>query len=246
MNKCKNCGSEVKELYCGHCGQLAVLERITFYYIWHGIVHFFTHAERGFLFTSWQMLVAPGKMVTNFIAGKRKKYQPPVSYYLIWIGIYILALYMIEKFFGQEKVISFGSYFGPNEQTKYAISHLNIVLTALLPIQALYVYLVLVKKLYNYFETLVTIIYCIGTVLMLQFVFAVVAIPFYMVSGDAIKIQISDILKILYIGWFMFDFAQRLPIKHKFIRAMVVMILAFGTFTAWRLLVFPTIAKMFF
>lgn len=192
------------------------------------------------------MLVAPGHTVINFIKGRRKNYQPPISYYLIWIGIYILALYSTEKFFGEDKVISFVGYFGPEEKTKYAISHMNIVLTVQLLFQALYVYLVLAYRIYNYFEALVAVLYSIGTILLLQFVFVIMGISFYLLSGISMNIRITDILKVLYIGWFMFDFTKLLPVKYKFMRAMVVMILAFGTFTVWKLFVFPKVAELFF
>ena len=246
MKVCKNCGAKVNDIFCGHCGERAETERITFHYIWHGLVHFFTHAEKGFLFTSWQMLVAPGKTVKNFIEGKRRNYQSPISYYLIWNAVYILLLYIVGRSFGMNKVVNFTDYFGPSEKTQYALSHLNIVLTALLPFQALYVYLIHVHGVYNYFESMVAVFYAIGTVLILQFAFVVFTIPVSLVGGVSTDIRLSDILKVLYIGWFMIDFVKQLPVKHKFIRAMTVMLLAFGTFTAWRLYVFPTIAEWFF
>ena len=234
------------DAYCSHCGQKAKAERITFSYIWHGLVHFFTHAEKGFLFTSWRLLMAPGRTVKNFIEGRRINYQAPVSYYLIWNAFYILLLYIVGKSFGENKAVDFAQYFGPSEKTHYALSHLNIVLTALLPFQALYVYLVLVYRVYNYFESLVAVFYAIGTVLLLQFAFVALAIPVYLLSGVSTDIRLSDILKVLYIGWFMIDFVKLQPVKHKFIKAIVVLLLAFGTFTAWRLYVFPTVAELFF
>ncbi|MGB3077308.1 MAG: hypothetical protein WBB36_18420, partial [Chitinophagales bacterium] len=71
MNHCKNCGHPVKDLYCGHCGQKLILDRITFGYLWSELFHFFTHIEHGFIFTSFKMLTAPGKTVSAFIDGKR-------------------------------------------------------------------------------------------------------------------------------------------------------------------------------
>jgi hypothetical protein len=75
MTFCKNCGEKVVGNYCSHCGQKTVEKRISFHYIWHEALHFFTHFEKGFLFTSWSMLTKPGKVVTDFVKGKRKIYQ---------------------------------------------------------------------------------------------------------------------------------------------------------------------------
>ena len=67
------------DVFCKHCGQNADIGRISWKYIWHEVIYFFTHMEKGFLFTSRQMVVSPGKSVKEFMEGKRKNYQPPVS-----------------------------------------------------------------------------------------------------------------------------------------------------------------------
>jgi len=246
MKTCKNCGALTNGLYCSNCGQKPVPERITLHYIWHEMVHFFTHAEKGFFFTSLQLVKAPGQVIKNFIEGKRKNYQKPVSYYLIWIGVYSLILYLFEKSFGENKVVSFAEYFGPGETTKVAISHLNIILTLLVPIQAIYVYFFLMNRRYNYVEALVVILYGIGTVIFLHVVFVLMILIQYLFTGKSISILWSDILKVLYIAWLMIDLAKALAIKWKYARAITAMLLLMGTFTAWRLYVSPTFTNIFF
>ena len=246
MITCKNCGRINSGTYCSNCDQKLVVERITIQYIGHALVHFFTHAEHGFLYTSWGMLKAPGRIAINFINGKRKSYQTPISYFLIWNAIYLLLLYSVEKSFGDNKVIDFAGYFGESEKTRFALSHLNIILTAMLPLQALFIYLFIMRRRYNYMEALVVIFYAIGTVIMLQVVYAVLAIPVYMLSGLSINIRYSDILKILFISWFVFDLVKLFPLKYKVIRAILVVVLIFGTFTVWRSFVYPSIAEFFF
>src|SRR6478735_4061121 len=132
MSFCKNCGEKVIGNYCSHCGQKILEERISFHYIWHEALHFFTHFEKGFLFTSWSMLVKPGRVVTDFVKGKRKIYQPPVSFFLIWITMYLLLLYIVQKIFGENVVIDYKEYFGPTSTTKFAISHLSFVILAII------------------------------------------------------------------------------------------------------------------
>lgn len=246
MKTCKNCGALTNGLYCSNCGQKPVPERITFHYIWHEIVHFFTHTEKGFFFTSWNLLKTPGLVVKDFIDGRRKNYQKPVSYYLIWIGLYSLILYFFEKAFGENKVVSFANYFGPGETTKFAISHLNIVLTLLLPVQAVYVYLLLMQNQYNYVEALVVMLYAIGTLILLQTVFVVMCLIYYLITGNSVSVLWSDILKLLYIGWLLIDLAKVLAVKAKYTRTVIAMLLLIGTFTAWRLYVSPGFANFFF
>ena len=246
MQVCKNCGTIVNGIYCVHCGQKAIVEKISFQYIWHGLIHFFTHAEHGFFYTTQQMIVNPGCAVKDFLEGKRKDHQTPVSYFLIWNAIYLLLLYIVGKSFGENQVVNFAEYFGPAEKTKFAVSHLNIVLILLLPFQALYIWLVIMFRNYNYFESFVAVLYAVGTLLLWQCVFVLLAIPVSLLTADSVNIQWSDIFKALYIGWFMFDFIKLLSIKYKAIRVVVVLLLIFITFTAWRLVVFPYVAELFF
>ncbi|HET9744984.1 MAG TPA: DUF3667 domain-containing protein [Chitinophagaceae bacterium] len=246
MQVCKNCGAQVIGTYCNRCGQKIALERISFHYIWHGLVHFFTHAEHGFFYTTRELIVAPGRAVKNFLDGKRKVHQTPVSYFLIWNAIYILLLYMIGKVYGENRVVNFAEYFGPEEKTKFAISHLNIVLIFLLPFQAFYLWLVILFRRYNYFEAFVAMLYAIGTLLLWQCVFVLMAIPVSLLTGKSVHIQWSDIFKALYIGWFMTDFVKQLPVKFKAVRVMTVLLLVFLTFTTWRIFVFPFVADLFF
>ena len=245
MKQCKNCGREFQDEYCSHCGQKAKVERITFVFIWHELLHFFTHIESGFFFTSWRMLISPGKTTTGFIEGKRKNYQSPISYFLIWIALYILLLYWIEKAFGENIVINYKEYFGPSSTTKLAISHLSLVLTIVIPFDALYLYLLVTQKFYNYFESMTAVIYALGTIILLQFAFAVIALLIHLVFSISVDLKISDILKLLYLAWFIIDFIKPFRVKIKFDRILVFIILAFGTFTLWRLYGVPGIARWF-
>ena len=245
MKVCKNCGTELSDLYCGHCGQKAKVERITLLFIWHEIVHFFTHIEKGFFFTTGSMLIRPGSTAKNFIEGRRKHYQQPVSYILIWAAIYILFLYWLEKWFGENVAINYKEYFGPQATTKFAISHLSILLAILIPFQALYLWLLVTKKKYNYVETAIAVIYSLGTLIMLQFVFAVIVFIIHIISGASVDLQYSDALKVLFLIWFITDFVKLYPVKMKLLRAIGFVILAFGTFTLWRLYGVPRVAGWF-
>ena len=146
--------------------------KINITFLCQEVFHFVTHLESGFLFTSFQMIVHPGQTAKNYIEGKRKNYQSPISYFLIWTTVFMLFLYLIEKIFGYNTVINYGDYFGPDADTRMAISNLSIVLTVVIPFQAFYLFLLVTKKTYNYFETMVATIYSLGTIIQFQFLFA--------------------------------------------------------------------------
>jgi hypothetical protein len=242
---CKNCGNIVHQKYCPHCGQKATVERITFHFLWHQLFHFFTHLEKGFLFTSYGMLLRPGKTVTDFIRGKRIIYQPPVSYFLVWIAIYALMLYCIREVFGEGVVIAYRNYFGSEVSTQYAINHLGIVLSILLPLFAFYIYLITSARLFNYAESLVTVLYALGTIILAQSLFAVLSVLGYLVTKNSFDLQVSDAFKVIYLSWFGFSFMKQLPLKHKFLRAVLFTVLCFGSFTLWRLMIYPQVSQWF-
>ena len=246
MEYCKNCGSQVNDVYCAHCGQRSRIERITFVHLLHEFFHFFTHIERGFLYTSWHMLIVPGKTVKEYIYGKRKTYQSPISYFFVWTTVYILVLYWIERRFGENAVIDYKQYYGPIATTRFALSHLSIVLIVMMPIDALYLWLLITRKQYYYFETIIAVIYVFGTVILLQFVFTVGAVIVHLLSSVSVNLWISDVLKLSYIIWFAFDLVKLFPVRHKFARATVFVILVFGTLTLWRMYALPPVIQMFF
>jgi hypothetical protein len=218
---CKNCGNIVHHKYCPHCGQKASVERITFHFLWHQLFHFFTHLEKGFLFTSVGMLLRPGKTVNEYIRGKRIIYQPPVSYFLVWIAIYALMLYLVKETFGEGAVIDYKNYFGSDVSTQYAINHLGIVLSILLPVFAFYIYLLTGTRLFNYAESLVVVLYVLGTIILAQAIF------------------------VIYLFWFGFSFMKQQPLKNRFLRAIFFTLLCFGSFTLWRMIIYPQLSARF-
>jgi len=242
---CMNCGNIVELEYCGHCGQKTIVERISFEYLWHELIHFFTHVEKGFLFTSIRLITRPGRTVIDFIHGKRKKYQRPVSYFLIWIAIYALLLFAVSKLFGEKKVIDYKNYFGSDVSTRYAINHLSIILSVLIPVFGFYIYLLSGRKLFNYAECLVAVIYTLGTIILLQSVFVIISIAYHMASNRALDLQLSDPFKIIYLFWFSYSFMKELPLKHGLLRSIAFTILCFGTFSMWRVIIYPMLAGQY-
>lgn len=240
---CKNCNKELIGPYCYQCGQKARTDRISFNYLLKEFLIFFTHIEKGFVHTTIQMLINPGLMVIRFLEGKRKSIQPPVSYFIIWTAVFIILLLATEFIFGKNEVISYNDYYGPGKSTDYAIRHLSYILVAIFPFISAYFWIVLSGFKYNYFESLVSVFYVIGTILLLQSVFVIICILIHLISGLTIDLILSDPLKVFLVSWFTINFLKHFEIKHKLIRGIIFVILSFGTFTFWRLFVYPSIAE---
>ena len=81
--QCENCGNAVTQRYCGACGQR--LEAPV-----HSLWHFsriatedLTHADSRVWRTLWALLFKPGYLTSEFLAGHRARYLPPVRLYLV-------------------------------------------------------------------------------------------------------------------------------------------------------------------
>ena len=246
MNRCKNCATELTDRYCPRCGQKASTDRITFAYVAREFFHALTDLERGFFHTSLRMLVAPGRTAKDFIDGKRSCHRSPVPYFLIWTTVYILFLYWTEAVFGKNAAIDYREYFGPDATTRFAISHLSVVLIAVMPFQTLYLWRLITHTQYHYVESMVATIYSLGTVILLQFTFSVSAVLVHTTTGATVDLQLSDVFKVGYLVWFTADFVRLFPVNHKPLRAAAFVVLAFGTFTLWRLYGLPTLMHVVF
>ncbi|HEX5625767.1 MAG TPA: DUF3667 domain-containing protein [Saprospiraceae bacterium] len=243
MESCKNCNTPLSGNYCSHCGQSAKAGRLDWSFIGSSILHFFTHLERGFLFTSWNMLLKPGTVVQDYVRGKRKSYQGPISYFLIWAAVTIILIWLNEILFGKDRALLYSGYYGGGKASDFASHNLSGVLAMVLPVFSLYFWLFCSARKYHYVESLVSVFFVIGTILMLQSAFVLLTITIYMVFKVPTDLDYSDPQKVVYLSWFCFSFLRNFPVHYKWLRGIAFIILAFGTFTAWRLIAYPWLAQ---
>jgi hypothetical protein len=172
VHKCRSCGTSGKGSYCSHCGQTFNTKKISIKELLRELFHFFTHIEKGFLYTLLQLIVAPGRMQLAYIEGKRNIHQKPFSMFLLCATITALFRYWI--FYAVTKcyhtdIISEANYFH---------QYLVITYIALIPVYVLITYLVFYKSGYNYAEVGVMMLYTIsicfliaGIMALLKFIF---------------------------------------------------------------------------
>lgn len=235
----------MQNAYCSHCGQKTSPERFSWTHLWKEIFHFFTHMDNGFLYTSLRMVQNPGQTVTEFIAGRRKIHQSPVSYFVIWTTVFILTLYVLTNVFGENTVIDYQDYFGPGATTNFALTHLSFILTFIIPVQALYLYILITRGTYNYVESLIIILYSVGTIILFQFVFALLAFFYFIAASMPVDLRLSDVFKAGYLVWLTISFLRLYPTTYTWLRGMAFILLAAGTFLAWRFIGVPHLVEYF-
>lgn len=89
---CLNCGSEVAERYCTHCGQENIEPHETF---GHLVSHFFqdiTHYDSKAWITIRDLLFRPGLLTKLYLSGKRQSFVNPIRMYVFVSFVFFLLL----------------------------------------------------------------------------------------------------------------------------------------------------------
>lgn len=95
---CLNCGTIVGERYCTHCGQENTEPKES---IGHLIGHFFadiTHFDSQIFTTLKDLILRPGFLTREYVAGRRVRYLNPIRMY-----IFISAIFFVVMFAGSEE-----------------------------------------------------------------------------------------------------------------------------------------------
>lgn len=171
MANCLNCGALLHGKYCSACGQKASVERLTFSVVLEEMLHFFTHFEKGFLHTLWSFLIHPGTTALNFLAGKRKQYQPPVSYLFICTGLYVLLHNYIINHYNYHLSAKILAKVNVNEQANILLrTHFTPFILAALIVNAYVIYLIIGRPKFNLAEIIILSLYGGGTYIAMLFV----------------------------------------------------------------------------
>lgn len=215
MTTCLNCGHTFEGKYCPECGQKSSVERLTIAVLLEDIVHFFTHLEKGFLFTTWNLLVRPGSTSLNYVSGKRKAYQKPVSYFLIWTGLYILIHNAIISYHHFQLVSGIVAELNIRDHGNLLFRrHFTLFIIPVILLSAVLLYYVMARPRYNFIEILTLCLYGAGTYFMMSLVSDIILGVFFTVNILALNVFFwQAILSTIYNFWFSFDFFSRLGLR---------------------------------
>lgn len=172
---CLNCGTPLADKYCPHCGQKATVERISWHHVLQEALHFFTHIENGFLATTGLLITKPGLLNKNYLDGKRKSYHKPISFLLIWITIYLLIYYFVNKFTHYDNLNTDTAFSNDPAVTAMITKYRSLLEILILPVTCLIGWLIVGWPNLNYFEVLNTGFYGFSFLFILlsaQFIFA--------------------------------------------------------------------------
>ncbi|MBE7174539.1 MAG: DUF3667 domain-containing protein [Williamsia sp.] len=67
------------------------MHRLTLHDILHDAVHYFVHVDRGFLQLLKSLATQTGVVAREYVSGKRRKYFPPLNFFLVAAAVYVFA-----------------------------------------------------------------------------------------------------------------------------------------------------------
>jgi len=177
---CKNCETlNYPDFnYCTNCSQKVNLHRINAHEIFHEIVHYFTHADKGIFQLIKELALKSGIVAKEYINGKRKKYFPPLNFFLLIAAIFVFIsnipkeevpldkqkenteLNSITNTAQKEKMIHL--YERKEKVNHFIRKYSNLMAMMALPLIAFFFWLFYKKENYNYTEHLVAGMYMLG------------------------------------------------------------------------------------
>lgn len=96
MIACKNCGCRTDARFCPDCGQSTAVKRLEMKTILQDLPGIVLNLDRGFLYNVVQLASRPGYAIKDYLDGKRKPFQHPLSFMLIVLAAMLLAMNLME------------------------------------------------------------------------------------------------------------------------------------------------------
>ncbi len=98
-SNCPNCSYTLEKefTYCPGCSQKTNVHRLTMHDVMHEAVHYFTHADKGVFGLLKDLVLKNGTVAKEYVEGKRKKYFPPLNFYLLVATIFVIIINFASK-----------------------------------------------------------------------------------------------------------------------------------------------------
>lgn len=193
--ECKNCNSVFEGKFCSQCGQASNTHRINALYFLHDIPHSVLHIDKGFPYTFIQLIKRPARALDEYLAGRRVKYDRPLSYVIIMSAICVLIVSRIRNYMQQlqqdtGKTLNPGTF----------LSHYQaIFIFLMIPLAGLITWLVFRKNKYNFWEHILINTYLTAQLNVLLVLISIFSLLKYLITGsDSYSISIFMTLFMIY------------------------------------------------
>ncbi len=224
VNHCLNCNTSLQGQFCHACGQKVAEPNDRT--LKHFIFQFFGAAfflENNFLKNIWTLFTKPGQLTIDIIEGRRKRWMPPFSLFLLINLFYFWytpfsdfnqTLYeqthfspykdftnvMVENKLAAEK-ITFDAY--AEIYNKKSSVYANSLIILHIPIMAAFLLLLFYRNKYFYADHFIFALHLLGFLLLVGLsIGLVVAIDKYLFTF--LNSLLTNIIQFLYVGGILF------------------------------------------
>lgn len=196
---CKNCGVHFKGNYCYNCSQKTSTGRLKVSNVLHELWHNFTHTDHSALGLVAALYKSPGRVIQDYIDGKRKKYFNPYTFFIVSGAILI---FLSGKVFKYEDAL----YDYRNEFGQAANQYYTIILLCCMPLMALILKGMFAGKKYNYAEWISFLIFSFCMVNVLQIVFQLLYFP--LIKWHSSLLTFTEATSYFLILWALVSFIK--------------------------------------
>ncbi|MES2747586.1 MAG: DUF3667 domain-containing protein [Bacteroidota bacterium] len=244
---CKNCHTENDEafVYCPKCSQKVHLHRLTFHDILHEAMHYFTHVDKGIFQLIRDLILKRGIVAREYIDGKRKKYFPPLNFFLLIATVFVFMSTLgetkenisLEKKYPNlkeitnphDKAFAIGIYERKENVTHFTAKYSNLMAMCSLPLSAFIFWLFYRKGKYNYIEHLIAGMYMLG-ICILIYALIILPISYLFHFPYYYAVVIFFVVQLVYFSTFYYGFLSKTT-KLAFLKALGVSVVSFMTWT---------------
>lgn len=196
-HRCLNCNTIVNDEYCSHCGQSSHEHRIDAHYFLHDIPHSVFHVDKGFFYTLKMMFSKPGKMIKEYLDGKRIIYFRPFAYVLLMTTICSLLIKGIHIFIEKWSSTTLQN----PTQDHFFSKYFSVFIFIMIPIASIVTWITFYKNKYNFWEHFLA-----NTYVAAQLNILILLINLVNLVGIMFKIQFSNYQNTLFIILFLSAF----------------------------------------
>ncbi len=254
---CLNCGTPVipNQNFCSTCGQKTQTHRLSIHDVGHDLLHYFTHADKGILSLLGYLATRPGMVSREYVEGKRRKYFPPINFFLIVAAIYVFMINIVdpvkrdseitsqekirfEKIENSEQKAQVAAILERRLETRQFINkYSNIVAMIATPLISFFLWLFYLKGKYNYTEHLVANLYISGFTVLAHALFFRPLNSYIGGQGFSWVLMLYFIFEIIYRAISYYHFLNKRTTRS----AVKALICSVAVICIWSVLVFASI-----
>lgn len=227
--------------FCANCGQKSPVHRFTIKHFIHESFHAFTHADKGLLHLLKELLLRPGVVAREYIAGKRKKYYNPFTFFLLLAAFYVLSGTIASSSTKEAAKVPAGiEHIKDPEAKKQALAiyergikskvfmtkHSNIVAMVAVPFFAFLFWLFYLRRKYNYSEHLVASLMFVSFA---NLAFSLLVIPLQAVfKGSPYELAVTALGFVLQWIYFVVAYGGFMQLNGFWQRTKIIVVVLFG------------------